>query len=326
MQKQQGAALLIVLLIVAVVSVLAAEMGGRLQLQVQRAINIKDSNQAYWYAIGAEEFARKSIAEFLDANGGDPIHIDQPWSQDFIYPVDGGGISASLTDLRSCFNINALANSNANATNPNQATPEMEAFGRMLRELHPDIDSYTADTVRDSLADWLDEDDNMRPQGAEDSEYESRTHPYLAANRLMTAQSELRMINGVSPGWFELLLPSVCVIPSDSALAINVNTVTDKQAPMLAGLLGTTQDQAKRIIGSRPRDGWTDAAAFLAENDVQALSLDQTQAGWFTTTTDYFMLHTKTKFNEATFTMSSVFHAKSDTDVRVVRREFLGVE
>ena len=45
--KQQGVALIIVLLIVAIVSVLATEMGSRLQLQIKRASNIKENNQAY---------------------------------------------------------------------------------------------------------------------------------------------------------------------------------------------------------------------------------------------------------------------------------------
>ena len=48
LEKQRGAALLIVLMVVALVAILATEMGARLQLQVQRASNIKSSNQAYW--------------------------------------------------------------------------------------------------------------------------------------------------------------------------------------------------------------------------------------------------------------------------------------
>ena len=39
--KQQGVALMIVLMIVALVAVLATEMGTRLQLQVQRTMNLK---------------------------------------------------------------------------------------------------------------------------------------------------------------------------------------------------------------------------------------------------------------------------------------------
>jgi general secretion pathway protein K len=57
--RQRGIALIIVLMVVAFVAILGTEMGQRLQLQIQRTANIKDSNQAYWYALGAEQYAKK---------------------------------------------------------------------------------------------------------------------------------------------------------------------------------------------------------------------------------------------------------------------------
>lgn len=323
--RQRGVALMIVLLIVALVSVLATQMGTRLQLNVQRTINIKDNNQAYWYAMGAEAFARKSLATLMKETG-DKISLDQPWSQEFIYPVDGGGISASLEDMESCFNLNALAQNNSSNTGSSNVTEPMAAFQRLLMASEQEIDSYTADTVRDSLADWLDDDDEMRAYGAEDSEYESREFPYLAANALMSSQSELRLINGVEPKWLNAILPLVCVIPGIDTLAINVNTLTPERAAVLAGATGLSLDQAQSLISSRPSDGWDDANAFLSEPAIQALDLTQSQKDWFSVTTEYFILHTKTRYNKATFTLTTVFHAQADGNVSVIRREFGGVD
>lgn len=323
--KQKGVALVLVLLIFAFVTILATEMGTRLQLQVQRAINIKDNNQAYWYAIGAEEFARKSIGVLMDETS-DKIHLDQQWSQEFVYPVEGGGISATLTDMRACFNLNALAQGSEDELQRQSVTPTMEAFHRMLSETGLEIDSFVIDTVRDSLADWMDSDDRMRSYGAEDSEYESREYPYLAANGLMAAQSEIRMINGVDPAWLEAILPLICVLPDDDSLQINVNTLTEEQGALLAGLTGLSQGDATSLIASRPSNGWDDAADFLAEPDIAALSLASPQADWFTVTTEYFMLTTKTRYNKATFTMSTVFEVSENGAVGVVRREFAGVK
>ena len=220
--RQQGVALMIVLMIVALVSVLATEMGTRLQLQVQRTMNIKDSNQAYWYALGAEAFARKSLQTLMEETG-DKISLDQPWAQEFMYPLDNGGLQANLTDLQACFNLNAIlqGSASANVNSGDGATEAMDAFHTMLLALEiDDLNSFTADTVRDSLADWVDEDDNMRPYGAEDSEYESREFPYLAANGLLASTSELRIINGVSAVWLNEILPLVCVIPDNDTLEI----------------------------------------------------------------------------------------------------------
>ena len=324
--RHRGVALLIVLMIVAIVSILGTEMATRLQLQVQRTANIKDNNQAYWYAMGAEAFARKSIGDLL-AETDDKISLDQPWAQEFTYPLDGGGINARLEDMQSCFNINAVATGSDEQQQRQEVTPTMEAFGRMLLALENEqIDTYTADTVRDSLADWLDSDDRMRPYGAEDSEYESREFPYLAANGLMSAQSEIRLVNGVAASWVNDILPLICVIPGVNTLKVNVNTLTSEHGALLAGLTGLSLQDANSLISNRPQEGWEETADFLAEPAIQALGLDQEQQDWFDVTTEYFLLHTKTRYNKASFAMSTVFHAQSGSSVSVLRREFGGVE
>jgi len=320
---------MIVLMIVALVAVLATEMGTRLQLQVQRTMNLKDNNQAYWYAMGAEAFARKSIQGLIEESP-DVISIDQPWAQEFSYPLENGGLTANLEDLQACFNLNAITSGNAGTNNNSNSaasntTEAMDAFHTMLLSLGVDgLDNFTADTVRDSLADWVDEDDRMRPYGAEDSEYESREFPYLAANGPLASKSELRIINGVSPTWLNALLPLVCVIPDYSELKINVNTLEEEDAPLLAGLTGLDLQQASSLISSRPQNGWDDNNAFLSEPSIQALNLTSTRQDWFSVKTEYFMLHTKTQYNKATFKLSTVFHVSADTGVNIVNREFGG--
>ncbi|MBU2978322.1 type II secretion system minor pseudopilin GspK [Alteromonas sp. C1M14] len=323
--QQRGVALLIVLMIVALVVIVAADMGSRLQIQVQRTINIKDNNQAYWYALGAEAFARTSIATLLDESD-DKVVLSEEWAQEFMYPVDNGTIKAQLEDAQSCFNLNALSPSDNDRSSQTQASEEMEAFAAMLEATGDDIDSYTAETVRDGLADWLDSDTSMRTYGAEDSEYESLEHPYLAANSLMTNQSELRLINGVSPTWLNDILPLICVIPDETTLAINVNTLTEERAPILAGLTGLSLSQASNLISSRSEDGWSTIDDFLNEPTMAALDLSDTQRDWFTVTTKYFILHIKTSYNNATFSLTSLFSAEGGESVQVVRREFGGVK
>ncbi|MEG3765540.1 type II secretion system minor pseudopilin GspK [Alteromonas sp. 14N.309.X.WAT.G.H12] len=323
--QQRGVALLIVLMIVALVVIIASEMGTRLQIQVQRTINIKDNNQAYWYALGAEAYARTAIATLLDETD-DKVVLSDDWAQEFTYPVENGVIKAQLEDAQSCFNLNAVSPSDEDKTSQSEASEEMEAFGLMLEAAGDDIDSYTAETVRDSLADWLDSDTSARTYGAEDSDYESLEHPYLAANSQMTNQSELRLINGVSPTWLNDILPLICVIPDETTLAINVNTLTVERAPILAGLTGLSLAQASNLISSRSEDGWSTVDDFLSEPTIEALDLSDTQRDWFTITTKYFMLHIKTSYNNATFSLTSLLSAESGESVEVIRREFGGVK
>ena len=323
---------MIVLMIVALVTVLATEMGTRLQLQVQRTMNLKDNNQAYWYAMGAEAFARKSIQSLVEESP-EVISIDQPWAQEFSYPLENGGLTANLEDLQSCFNLNAITSGSVGGSGNNSGgnngasntTEAMDAFHTMLLSLGVDgLDNYTADTLRDSLADWIDEDDRMRSYGAEDSEYESREFPYLAANGPLASKSELRIINGVSPQWLDALLPLVCVIPNFNELKINVNTLEEEDAPLLAGLTGLDIQQAASVISARPPKGWDEINAFLSLPSIQGLNLTSSRQDWFSVKTEYFMLHTKTQYNKATFKLSTVFHVDADNGVNVVNREFGG--
>ena len=326
-QHQRGVALIIVLLIVALVVVLGTEMGGRLQLNIQRIQNIKDNNQAQWYAYSAEAFAEKSI-KLIYEQSAEKIHAGQPWAEEVIFPLDGGGLQAQLVDMQSCFNLNALAVATSDQLQEQSVTPQMEAFQRLLASIEREepLESFTIDTVRDSLADWLDTDDRTRDFGAEDPEYESRPVPYLAANGLMVSQTEFRLINGVSSEWINEVWPFVCVIPNSSLLKINVNTITSEQAPVLAGLAGISLSEANELIGRRPGDGWEDIEDFLGESVFQTTPLTDEQRAWFDITTTYFILHTKARYNNASFSMSSLFQSTSATSVSVIRREFGGIE
>jgi len=327
--KQRGVALIVVLLVVAMVSIIATDMGSRLQLQVRKAANIKDNNQAYWYAMGAEQFARKSLTLQLEQDDG-VIHLEQPWANtDISYPVPGGIIEGKLLDLQACFNLNAIANTdNNNSNNQNKANPAADAFREMLRHLGLEIEDLAADTLTGSLVDWLDKDTVLSEYGAEDSDYESLSFPYLPANNLMVNKSELRMVNGVSAKWINELMPHICVIPQNDQLLVNINTLKPEQAPLLKAMLGANSSisDARNIIANRLPDGFNKIEDFYAVSEVQNANLTEDQKKWFDVTTKYFILHIKTRYNNASFRLSSLFQVDDNNKVTVIRREFGGIQ
>lgn len=347
--QQKGVALIIVLLIVAIISVLATEMGTRLQLQVKRAANIKENNQAYWYAMGAEQYARKSLKELFAKEK--IIHLNQPWNQEFTFPIEGGGIQAQLIDMQSCFNLNALGVSKTGVTSPpnerklvgvnqeddekkgqppingkptDELTARKEAFHTLISNIDAEIPSYNIEILRDSLVDWLDEDSQVTGQGAEDSEYESRQFPYMAANSLMVHKSEIRLVNGVEAKWLREVMDLICVIPNDPIFKINVNTVSEENVGIITALTGMDISQAQSALSGRGEKGFQDVSEFLKTPEVQAVSLTNAQKEWFDVKTSHFILHTRTKYNNATFAMQTVFKIGKDNNVTVLRREFSG--
>ena len=105
-KSQHGAALIIVLFIVALASILAVEMSANLLVQVQKSTNIQGHQQAKWYAYAAEELAIKAL---LQSKKDDPekTTLKQIWAQqgDIPYPVDNGTLQGKITSIISLCQI-----------------------------------------------------------------------------------------------------------------------------------------------------------------------------------------------------------------------------
>lgn len=316
--QQQGAALIIVLFIVAVTSILATEMGARLQLQTQRIINLKDNNQAYWYGVGAEAYAKLTIGQLYQLDDG-IIHAQQPWVDPIALPIDGGIIDAQLADGQTCFNLNSLLSQNESSSQAAKQRPEAQALQRLLTLLA--IDNFTAETIVDSLLDFIDADDQPQPFGAEDNSYLAKPFPHLASNQPLQDISQLRLVNGITPQILQTIAPYVCVLP-EQKLRVNVNSLTEEQAILLAALVNIQQDAAARIISQRPAQGYRSNEALLAERAFASESLSAEQRLWFTTTTEYFTLSTKTTYNEAQFRIWSLLATHDHNNIQIIARRF----
>ena len=352
--QQRGAALLVVLFIVALVSIIATEMGVSLQLQGQRAMNIKAQNQAKWYALGAEQYATLAVRDVMALTNG-VIHLNQPWAEPITYPIPNGMITAELVDAQACFNLNALLNAppstttssstSANATQPNATppnatqqnnatlagnsnaalntgiTPLQRAFTELVRRVN-DNDNYNAEVVRDSVLDFIDPDTQTRSLGAEDETYRGAAFPYLAANRPLADPSELRLINGVDPRWLDALFEYVCVIPNNTSMTININTLTEEDALLLSALLDIPEADAQNLIVNRPEQGYDDIQTFFNEPLLNAVQLDPQVQAWFTISTEYFTLRTQTQYDQARFYLRSMLQVSETQGVTVVHRTF----
>ncbi len=127
LKKQQGIALITVMLIVALCAIIAAQMTTRLQTQMQRSTNIHFNQQAYWYAMGAEELAKRLLMKTFKEEP-EVTHLEQVWAEEErSFPVDFGEISGEITDLQACLNLNAMhpsavtkADTKANTQGQNQ--------------------------------------------------------------------------------------------------------------------------------------------------------------------------------------------------------------
>lgn len=275
----RGVALLTALLITAIVTVVAVGMASRQQLDIRRAGNVLDGDQAYLYALGMESWARGALGNDLrDPRTSQSDNLNEGWATGLPpIEVEGGGkVSGRIEDLQGRFNLNNLAVSNPltqPANQPTTPTPgdqadpgkrknrraqqtqtsaakEKAIFLRLL--VLSGAKSDEAAALADAVADWIDQDPEMNgPNGAEDVEYLKLSPPYRTANGPFASPSELMLIRGFTPEIYAKLAPLVCALPAgtsnNTTTKINVNTAPP---PVLAALFENPA-QAEALLSAR---------------------------------------------------------------------------
>lgn len=326
LRSSRGAALVIVLFIVALAAILAVEMSANLMVQVQKSTNLQGHQQAKWYAYGAEELAIKALIK-SKRDDPDKTTLDQIWAQqgDIPYPVDNGTLSGKITDLQACLNLNAIA-VEPDLNSASKTNPAHNALFALLENIEDLPAQESEETMADSVFDWLDENSITYRSGAEEGEYLSRQFPYMTANSLFASTSELRLVKGFNPLVMEKVLPYVCVIPGSTLLSINVNTLAAEQALILSTLIDELSvSGAEAVIAARPDAGFESKAAFFEQVQQQGGQNVKAVEKLFSINSEYFKLQTQANFVDLRFSMTTLLHAK-DGDVTILARKFGGVQ
>ena len=319
----QGVALITVLLIVALAAVLVTQMTGRLQLQMQRTNNITLNQQAYWYAMGAEAFAKRIlITSFKDDDT--VTHLEQMWAQgETSFPVDFGQITGEIFDMQACFNLNALREETTTAPSRSGRTDIQEAFKELIVSLGVEgADDFAAEYMTDALVDWLDKNSAIESAGgAEDNDYSSKEFPYLPANNYLASITELRLIEHFTIPVINELKKLVCVLPNNNSHKINLNTISSEQVKLLEVFLGIPLADAEQALAARPSDGFkTDKEFFNHQDIVKHNNITEVIKEQFVVDSEYFRLKSIASFNNSYFALSTLMKVESNNNISVVSR------
>lgn len=324
-QQQKGAALIVVLLILAIMVSIAATMTERLFVNFSRAENRLNHQQAFWYSIGVEALAKYGIKQSYDE--GDNINLSQPWAlKEQTFPLDYGVASGQIKDMQSCFNINALGGAKKAAGEKNK--PYLVQVWQSILE-ESDVDSYKAEVIADSTWEFLDSDSVATSDyGVEDSHYESLQPVYVTANGLIADSSELRAVNQVDNKTMQKLEPLICALPWND-FRLNVNTIEEESAVILVAMFSPhlSLNDAQSLIKNRPFDGWESTSDFLSEGEIASVeaAVRNKAKGYLTIDSQFFELDAQVMVNESRVRIRSLLYSKDKKDVSVIRRRFGGV-
>ncbi len=257
---QGGVALVLVLLIVAMATTIAAFMAQQQGFWQREMENGRDRAQARRIAEAGIDWARAVLADDASVNQYDGPR--EMWAMQLpAIPVEGGEVQGTIVDQQGLYNLNNLVNNGV------VSTPDLARFQRLLASLGlpPELGN--------ALADWMDADSVTMANGAEDEYYMNLDNPYRCANRPLSDIGELVRVRGFDTATIQRLQPFVSVLP-ESNTAVNVNFAPPEV--LMAIFPGMTLQDARQLAlqaSSAPFFNISDFMQRLPKNVVQDSTL-----------------------------------------------------
>ncbi len=186
--SSRGVALISVLWVLILLSVLAAGLLRTSRTQVNLARNAVDNAQAEALAEAGLSLA---VLNLLHPRAGDRWQAD---GSIYAWRFGGGDLRISLHDEAGKIDLNA--------TEPALIAAFFEAAG---------IEPAEAAALSDALADYRDDDEEPRAQGAEDVDYEAAGYAHEAKDGPFSIIEELRLVFGMRAELYDLLAPEITV-------------------------------------------------------------------------------------------------------------------
>lgn len=334
--RERGAALLTVLMLVAVMAVITAIALERLTIASRMAQNGAGADQGRALLIAGEAFAAYRLGDLVKASPGKTVLAAGWLGTPQTVAVPGGSVVARVTDAGNCFNINSLVMDGGSINDPMAATPSATASESEDYTARPDglkqfvalmrllgIDQNAAALIAVSVADWIDTDAVPGEGGAEDSFYQQLPVTYRTSGGLIADPSELRVIHGMTPAIYSRLRPWLCALPVSDLSPINVNTLLPNQAILLAMLTDgkLSAETARQLLAQRPGDGYGSPVTFWAQPALAGLDLPEGVTGQAKLTSRWFAVDLRVDLGGTDVIETALFDAQN-VPARLVRRRW----
>jgi general secretion pathway protein K len=320
--------MVLALLVFAISATLIVAMSRDFNRTYRQGANIFLAAQSDAYLHGAEGLASLALIADADADRRAEQRRDdlgEIWAREASpYPLDEGGwLVGSLEDLQGRFNLNQLASRAEQEGTEARLTAEQAQFVRLLLVVTGgELGEVDAVSITRAIGDWLDADNDLRPDGAEDDAYVSLTPAYRAANRPMASVSELRAVAGVDDELFRALEPFVTVWPEQPG-GLNVHTASAVVLRSLAeddNLQPLSASDGEALVAYREENGFADLDDFLAHpvfaERAEGMVQTRTLLG---ETSDYFLLSARVEVADRNTRLYSVLERKN-RQVNVLQR------
>jgi len=308
MNRQQGIALLLVMLLLALMATLAVNINQHWYAAFSRTVAQQSRILAKWQLLGGETVARLRLAQSLQ--GETTVHLGQAWAQSGqALDSEEGNIDIAFRDAQACFNLNTL--------NYQFREPETLLEPLSEEETGPVFKADIARQVFDALLANFDFS-NMEIKLIGDSIKNRLTSDKTAFSDI----SELRQLPGISRERFLQLKPLFCTLVEQKP-AININTLGMKQWPLLRALFlnEPSADVVQQLLATRPATGWKSLSDPAFQDALANLRLPPLEGEkLLTTRSHYFYARLTTENEQGDYRLESLLRYEPQ-NIAVIARQ-----
>ena len=184
-----------------------------------------------------------------------------------------------------------------------------------------------ANRLMSTAADWLDADSNMRPLGAEAGFYAGLPEPRSIGNTFMVTPLELLDVYGYTPEIYRQIAPYVCARPGLQVGSFNVNTMTQRDAPLMVAVYNgqITLESMMAVMRQQSEIEHSDMEAFLSQATLASIDPEQTVTSLLGLRSNYFRLSGEIVYLDSVSSYEAIFQLGEAGQAVLLRRR-LGVD
>lgn len=225
-RSRDGFALVVVLWITTLLAVLAAAFANSMATESRATLNMVEAVRVRTLADAA---VNKGISRLLRRAAGLKTRAD---GVPGAFAFDGAELTVAIFDENGKIDLNTA--------------PDELLAGLLITV---GIESAKIDAVVDAIADWRDEDDLRRLNGAELDDYEAAGRKFVPSNVPFRSVAELQQVMGVSREIFEKLEPLVTV----HSFARTINPATAPRDVLLS-IPNVNLTEVEALLAAREED------------------------------------------------------------------------
>lgn len=280
---ERGMALLLTLLVTIILSVVVLEFNYLMRVRATLSGHLVDDLKARTVADAGVQTAKAVLLNdvLADSESDSMVDaLDEDWALEIELETQTSETKAYISDEMSKLNLNRLVERAENELDIESTNAKIvENVRRLFESLMLDPN------LVDAIVDWIDENDEEQPFGAESSYYESLDSPVRCKNGPLDSVEELLLMEGFDkeilygsedvPGLAEFV--TVC---GEQGGRVNINTAPEE---VIAAVLNN-ESVASAIVGMR------EEAPFEGAADMAARFPDAKLSEKFTTQSSFFMV------------------------------------